>query len=278
MKFDPLPASTNQNPALLGWYSDSYKMRNMKYQFRPAEGGPTSGGQYLTRPCRDQGRRCRSGFTLMELVITMLISPTLALVVGILLVSGNRAWLRIFNSTQSKIRQDAQAVTIAFENMARKTNRLGYTVYEVNGNVFTPAVPKTSDLQEVVFGNAVEFRYWNVDLDKTDSYKVMDVTKTATVYALFYLDGSELKVDYGPYPPGAVPAGGGVRNTSGVTTKVLADNASIDSNSKMGAFSHTTLNGVATGCVRINIILTDPEDNESVNVMTAALVRSMWPR
>ena len=278
MKFDPSPASINRDPALLGRYSDSYKMRNMKYQFRPAEGGPASGGQDLTRRCRDQGRRCRSGFTLMELVITMLISPTLALVVGILLVSGNRAWLRTFNSTQSKMRQDAQAVTIAFESTARKTNRLGYTVYEVNGNVFTPAVPKTSDPQEVVFGNAVEFRYWNVDLDKTDSYKVMDVTKIATVYALFYLDGSELKVDYGPYPPGAVPAGGGVRNTSGVTTKVLADNVSTDSNSNVGAFSHTTLNGVGTGCVRINITLTDPEDNESVEVMTAALVRSMWPR
>ena len=227
-------------------------MRNMKYQFR-------------------------SGFTLMELVIAVLISPMLALVVGILLVSGNRAWLRIFNSTQNEIKQDAQAVTIAFESMARKTNRLGYTIYKVNGNVFTPAVPKTSNPQEVVSGNAVEFRYWNVVLDKTDSYNVMDVTKTATVYALFYLDGNQLKLDYGPYPPGAVPAGGGARNISGVTTKVLADNVSTGSNT-IGAFSHTTLNGVGTGCVRISITLTDPKSDESVRVMTAGLVRSMWPR
>jgi len=222
--------------------------------------------------------RFRPGFTLMELVITMLISPTLALVVGILLVSGNRAWLRTFNSAHKKIKQDAQAVTIAFESMARKTNRLGYTIYEVNGNVFTAAVPKTSNPQEVVSGNAVEFRYWNVALDKTDSYNVMDVTKTATVYALFYLDGNQLKVDYGPYPPGAIPGGSGSRNASGVTTKVLADNVSTDSNNNVGAFSHTTLNGVGAGCVRINIILTDPQDNESVKVMTAGLVRSMWPR
>jgi len=34
----------------------------------------------------------------------------------------------------------------------------------------------------------------------------MDVTKTATAYALFYLDGEKLKVDYGPYPPGAAPS------------------------------------------------------------------------
>jgi prepilin-type N-terminal cleavage/methylation domain-containing protein len=227
-------------------------MRNMKYQFRP-------------------------GFTLMELVIAMLISPMLALVVGILLVSGNRAWLRSFNSAHKEIKQDAQVVTITFESMARKTNRLDYTIYNVFGNVFTPAVPKTSNPQEVVSGNAVEFRYWDVALDKTDSFNVMDVTKTATAYALFYLDGNQLKVDYGPYPPGAVPAGGGARNTSGVTTKVLADNASTGSNTA-SAFSHTTLNGVGTGCVRISIILTDPVDNESVKVMTAGLVRSMWPR
>lgn len=233
-------------------HSDLYKMRDMKYRFRP-------------------------GFTLLELVVTMLISPTLALVVGILLVSGNRAWLRTFDSAHKKIKQDAQVITITFENMARKTNRLDYTIYEVYGNVFAPAVPKTSNPQEVVSGDAVEFRYWNVALDETDSYNVMDVTKTATAYALFYLDGNQLKLDYGPYPPGAVPAGGGGRNTFGVTTKVLADNVSTGSNT-MGAFSHTTLNGVGTGCVRINIILTDPEDNESVKVMTAGLVRSMWPR
>jgi len=219
----------------------------------------------------------RHGFTLMELVITMLISPMLALVVGILLISGNRAWLRTFDSTQKKIKQDAQVVTITFENMTRKANRLGYTIYNVNGNTFTPAVPKTSSLQEVVSGDAVEFRYWNVELDKTDSYELVDVTKTATVYALFYLAGNQLKVDYGPYPPGAI-LGGGVRNTSGVTTKVLADNASTDSDNNIGAFSHTTVNGVGTGCVRINITLTDPEDNETVKVMTAALVQIIWPK
>jgi len=251
-KYDPPPAGMDRNPALLGRYSDLHKMRDMKYQFR-------------------------SGFTLMELVIVMLISPMLALVVGILLVSGNRAWLRTFNSAHKKIKQDAQVVTITFENMARKTNRLDYTVYEVNGNAFTAAVPKTSNPQEVVSGDAVEFRYWNVDLDKTDSFNVMNVTQTATAYALFYLDGNQLKVDYGPYPPGAIPAGSGARNTSGVTTKVLADNVSTGSNT-MGAFSHTTLSGVGTGCVRISVILTDPKSNESVKVMTAGLVRSMWPR
>ena len=81
------------------------------------------------------------------------------------------------------------------------------------------------------------------------------------------------------YPPGAVPDGGGSRNTSGVTTKLLlAENVSTNKDSKVGAFSHTTLNGVGQGSVRINVILTDPEDNESINVMTATLMRNIWPR
>jgi len=35
----------------------------------------------------------------------------------------------------------------------------------------------------------------------------MDVTKQAIAYAFFYLDDEALKVDYGAYTPGAVPAG-----------------------------------------------------------------------
>jgi len=128
----------------------------------------------------------------------------------------------------------------------------------------------------VVSGDAVEFRYWDVELDSEDSHQLMDVTKTATAYALFYLEGDTLKVDYGPYPPGGVPAGGGARNSSNASTTLLAENASADPN--IGAFSHTTLNGVGQGCVRINIILTDPEDNESIRVTTAAMMRNIWPR
>jgi len=140
-------------------------------------------------------------------------------------------------------------------------------------------LPITSDPEEVVSGDAVEFRYWDVGFDKADTQNLLDVTKMATAYALFYLDGDKLKVDYGPYPPGAVPDGGGSRNTSGVTTKLLlAENVSTNKDSKVGAFSHTTLNGVGQGSVRINVILTDPEDNESINVMTATLMRNIWPR
>ncbi len=230
-----------------------YQIRNRKYEFR-------------------------FGLTMIELLVAMLMNIVVILAVGTLLVGGNRAWLNTFDSANKQIKQDALAITVAFGSMGRRSNRLGYTIYKVNGGTFTPAVPVTSDPQEVVSGDAVEFRYWDVGLDSTDSYNLLDVTKTATAYALFYLDGDTLKVDYGPYPPAAVPAGGGSRNTIGVTTRILAENASTDPNSTVDAFSHTTINGIGQGSVRINVILTDPEDNESIRVMTATLMRNIWPR
>jgi hypothetical protein len=228
---------------------------------------------------RDMGHtrhRFRSGVTLVELAVTMIAGLILFSAVGLLLVGGNRAWQRAYNSANKKIKQEADDVTVTFGSIGRKANRIDYVIYNIDGTTFTPAVPITSNPQEVVSGNAVEFRYWDVEFDETDSHKVMDVTKTATAYALFYLADDKLKVDYGPYPPGAVPAGGGNRNTSNITTRVLAENVSTAPG--IGAFSHTTLNGVGYGSVRINIILTDPADGESIKVMTATLMRNIWPR
>jgi len=225
---------------------------------------------------RSGNRKFRLGLTLIELVITMVIASMLVLVVGVLLVSGQRAWQQTYNSAHKQIKEDAHAVMAAFGSMGRKANRFGYTIYNIESGVFVPAMPQTSDPQEVVSGDAVEFRYWDVELDASDSHGLMDITKLGTAYAFFYLDDNCLKVDYGPYPPGAVPTGGGTRNTSNVTTTTLAENVTTDDN--IAAFSHTTLNGVGQGCVRINIILTDPQDGDSVKVMTATLMRNIWPR
>jgi hypothetical protein len=228
---------------------------------------------------RNRKYKFRSGLTLIELVIGMTINLIVVLTVGALLVGGNRGWQHTYNSANKKLKQDALATTVAFGSVGRKANRLGYTIYKKDGETFVPALPETADPEEVVSGNAVEFRYWDVALDETDSHQLMDVTKTATAYAFFYLDGDQLKVDYGPYPPGAVPDGGGGKNTSGVVTQVLlAENVSVDEDSGLGAFSHTTVGGTGQGSVRINVILTDPEDNESIRVMTATLMRNIWPR
>jgi len=228
---------------------------------------------------RNRRYEFRSGLTLIELVVAMTINLMVVLAIGALLVGGNRAWQHTYNSANKKLKQDALATTMAFGSMGRKANRLNYTIYKGDGSNFTPALPQTKDPQEVVSGDAVEFRYWDVELDKTDSYSLMDVNKTATAYAFFYLDGDQLKVDYGSYPPGAVPAGGGSKNTSSITTEVLlAEHVSVDKGSTAGAFSHTTVGGTGQGSVRINIVLTDPTDNETIRVMTATLMRNIWPR
>ena len=219
----------------------------------------------------------RRGVTLIETLIGSIVSVIVILSVGVLVVGGNRAWQKTYNSANKKIKLDADAIVIAFGSMGRRANRLNYFIYKVNGGSFTPALPQTANPEEVVSGNAVEFRYWDVELDKTDSHDLIDVAKYATAYALFYLDGKRLKVDYGPYPPGAV-LGGGARNTAGVRTVVLTENASADPNSGAGPFSHTTVSKVGQGSVRINIILTDPTDGEIINVKTSTFLRNIWPR
>jgi hypothetical protein len=208
----------------------------------------------------------------------MLLNSIILLAVGVLLVGGNRGWSNIYDSANKKIKQDAMVTTLTFGSIGRKANRLSYKLYNSTGDAFTPALPQTSDPQEVVSGDAVEFRYWDVALDETDSYNLMDTTKKATAYALFYIDGDKLKVDYGPYPPGGVPEGGGGRNTTGVTTEILAENVSIDDDTEVGAFSHTVVSDVGQGSVRININLTDPNTEETVKIMTSTLMRNMWPR
>lgn len=218
----------------------------------------------------------RSGFTLIELSITTVVYVVLALTVGVLFLSGGRAWQRTYASANRRIDEDAMAISMAFGAVGRKSNRLSYILYELSGSTLTPALPQTSDSQEVVWGDAVEFRYWDVPLDEGDSYGLLDVTKIATSYAVFYLDGDRLKVDYGPYPPGAAPDGGGAINTAGVVTQVLAENVSTEAG--RGAFSHTTLNGVGQGSVRVNVVVSDPSDGKTIKVMTATLLRNLWPR
>jgi len=65
-------------------------------------------------------------------------------------------------------------------------------------------------------------------------------------------------------------------HTTLLTTTVLAENVTTDPDTD--AFSHTVLNGKGQGAVRINITLTDPADGETIKVMTATLMRNMWPR
>ena len=214
------------------------------------------------------------GLTLIEMVVSMVMALIVTLAAGVLLVAGQRSWQQSYHSVHKKIKQDAQAVMLTFGNVGRRSNRIDYRIYNKDGDDFSPALPKATDTVEVVSGDAVEFRYWDVELDVSDSHNLLDTSKTATAYALFYLDDDRLMVDYGPYPPGAMSSG--LRNTSDVIVVVLAENVSTDGN--IGAFSHTVESGIGRGCVRVNIILTDPDDGEKIRVMTATMMRNIWPR
>jgi hypothetical protein len=238
---------------------------------------------------KDTSYKTRCGFSMVELVVTIIVVVVLIPVVGVLLIGGHRAWSNTYLSAHKKIKQDAQTVMLTFGSIGRTANRnsqkpggnptYGYAIYEITGGSFFTKVNPigTTGALEIISGDAVEFRYWNVELDSEDNEGLMVNTKIATAYALFYIDGDKLMLDRGPYPPGAVPVNGGGKNTSGgVITTTLAENVSVDPD--IGAFSYTVLNKAERGAVRIHITLTDPVDGESIKVMTTTLLRNDWPR
>lgn len=225
---------------------------------------------------RERWNSLRSGMAMVELVIAGSIALIVISAAGILLDGGNRAWLATYDSVFGQAKDDATTITSAFGHVARKSNRISYVLYHVDQGNFTPVLPDPSVPEAVVSGDAVEFRYWDVELDAGDSHGIMDTDKIATAYALFYLDNGQFKVDYGPYPPGAVPDGGGQRRTTGVTTVVLAH--SVSAGPTIAPFSHTMQAGVGLGCVRLNVLVTDPNSGQTNRVMTAALMRNIWPR
>jgi prepilin-type N-terminal cleavage/methylation domain-containing protein len=218
-------------------------------------------------------KKFRCGLSLLELMITVMVSSVLALAVGALLLGGQRSWQNTYAQANSKMRLDSQAIMSAFGCVGRKSNRLGYTLYTELDGSYLEAVPSGGSEEEVVYGDAVEFRYWSADVPDVS---LLDVTNTGTDYAFFYMDEDKLKVDYGTCPPGAVPGGLGARNTTDITTTLLAENVVPDPN---GAFNHTVIGGVGQGCVRINVRLqADDGSGDEIRVMTATLTRNIWPR
>ena len=207
------------------------------------------------------------GFTLVEIAVAMSAALIVTLLAGSLIKSGQQSWNRAFNYANSKTQLDALATTITFGSMGRKSNRVDYTLYSVSSNKFEPVVP-VGNPEQAVTGEAVEFHYWDTELDTA----IMDTSITGTAYALFYLDGNKLMLDFGPYPPGGVDALGNRFSGGSVTTVTLAENV------QQLEFSHTTrnLSGKGKGCVRMNMILMDPSDKTPTTVTAATLMRNDW--
>jgi hypothetical protein len=209
------------------------------------------------------------GFTIVELVIAMSAALIVVMVVGTLLVSGQRSWARAFTYAYAKPQLDALGSTITFGSLGRKSNKMDYKVYKVVDNKFVQALPVAKP-EEVVKGEAVEFHYWDTDLDAA----ILKTTIKGTMYALFYLEGNKLMLDIGPYPPGGVDAAGHRYEGAGVETVTLAENITDLE------FSHTTRNieGDGKGCVRMSMVLSgEAGDNTPTTVTAATLMRNTWP-
>ena len=216
-------------------------------------------------------KKFSAGLTLVELIIAVVASIIVLFSVGILLVSGHRGWNYAFNYANGPIQVNAMETMITFGSMGRRSNKSDYKLYQLSGDAYIPAVPTGPDPEEVVFGDAVEFRYWDADLN--DGF--MDTDITGNTYMLFYVEEGKLMVDRGRYNPPDDP--GGVDSSGnkldGLSTRVLAENV------EFAEFSHTTENfaGDGKGCVRLNLRLYDEEEDQGITVKTATLLRNVWP-
>jgi hypothetical protein len=213
---------------------------------------------------RAQGR---SGLTLIELVVALTIAFVVMLTTALLVHSGYRSWTETYNTANCEGRLGALTTMSALGAFGRKSNKMDYCIYEVTGDNFEKVMPLV-DPEEILTGQAVEFHYWDTGLDSD----LMNPATTGTAYALFYLDGDELKVDFGPYPPGAINASH--HRITPTTTITLSRNVTNVE------FSHTTrnMNGDGKGSVRMKLTITDPADGSSKTILAATFMRNVWPQ
>jgi hypothetical protein len=103
---------------------------------------------------------------------------------------------------------------------------------------------------------------------------MMTPTSVANRYALFYLDGSQLKLDTGTSAGGLT---GGAINAAG--HRVGGNTITLANHVTSVAFTHTTKNlvGDGKGCVRMRLEINDPADNKSKTVIAATYIRNVWP-
>lgn len=225
----------------------------------------------VERTAQDKQRRSSTGLSQIELVVAMAIAFIVMLTTAILVQSGYRGWNQIYNNTNAESRLGALDTMTALGSIGRKSNKVDYRMYKKLSSGYYQRATPLANPEEVVEGNAVEFRYWDGDL-RAD---FMDPDVNATTYALFYLDNGQLKINYGPYPPGGIDeASGTIRSGTGITTTTLTKNISSVK------FSHTTKNmaGDGKGCVRMKLVITDPNTGLSKTTIAATLMRNVWPQ
>jgi prepilin-type N-terminal cleavage/methylation domain-containing protein len=220
---------------------------------------------------RTAGTTHSGGFTLVELIITVVIAAIPIFAIGTLLVGAQQGWQDSYDAVHKEIQQDALATMTTFGTIGRQSNRSNYKVYRISKGLFIEATPAPGDT--LATGQAVEMHYWLHPAETMD-LEVLETTNTGTHFALFYLEGDELKVDFGEVIDEVGAVYNGARTTRDVETQVLAHHVDT-SNDEI--FSHTVIGGHGQGCVRMNLTLED-DDGQRVEIKTASLLRIVWPQ
>jgi prepilin-type N-terminal cleavage/methylation domain-containing protein len=214
----------------------------------------------------------KNGFTLIEIIVAMAAGFIVMLTVAMLIQSGYQSWKQTYATTNCESQLDSIATTTSFGTIGRKSNKNDYYVYRVAGTTFTAPPVNLLDPDEILTGQAVEFRYWSTDLEDD----MLTPTSVADQYALFYLDNGQLKLDLGTSTGG--PTGGAINaaglRVASVNTVTLAKHVTSI------IFSHTkqTPDGRGLGCVRMKLIINDPADNKSNTIVAATYIRNIWPQ
>jgi hypothetical protein len=207
------------------------------------------------------------------MVVAIIAIPLLA--IGVLLSGSSRVWQKIYNNTNSPIQQDAAAIMVSLQNFGRQSNIFNYQVYTIGNGSFLTAVPPSG--QSVATGQAVEFRYWDKTFDPANpGADTLGVANTGTNYALYYLNTTELRVDFGRVVNGI----GGVNNNARQTTNIISTQTlahDVNLSKTTGLFSHTVVAGQGNGCVNTNLTLTNAQ-GVNIEIKFATMLRSAWPQ
>ncbi|MBN1975636.1 MAG: hypothetical protein JW787_18525 [Sedimentisphaerales bacterium] len=218
---------------------------------------------------RKTRRKFAKGITLVELIIGVVVSLIVVATAGLLMVAGHKNWGKTYRYAYGDVQVNAIETMVAFGKTGRMSNKSDYVLYNYDGSTFDGPVLPSDPLNpvEVVTGSAIEFRYWDAELQ--DSF--MDTDVTGNAYKLFYVEDGELRAEKGAYPPGGVDGSGNKLNPA--STYILARNV------QSVVFSHTTQDkfGNGNGCIKMDLTLYDPKEDKGIHVKTATLMRNVWP-
>ena len=212
-------------------------------------------------------RRFSAGISLVELMTAIVISVIPTSLVGILLVGGQRSFQKSYHLANRPVEVESNTSAVVFDRVGRKSRQQYCVLYSTSGGA-SQRVSVPSSVPELVCGDSIEFGYLDDSDDSGGSRRPGTMTSSSSVkYAYFYLDEADnkLKIDYSLYPHGSSQQ---PTSAAFAETTVLADNVI------KVQFSRTIMNNVSQPCVRMELALKDPSNDEIITVSTATLMRN----